>query len=69
MLLGKLPNGVRGVGFFTSKDNPHLVVPYGGIPFESAIQMVASVAGADGVVIESKAGDWVSIVNYILEGC
>jgi hypothetical protein len=61
--LGKVSTGFCGVVFFTSRENVNLVRPYGGIPFEAAIKMAASIPGSDGIIVENLVGDWVSISN------
>jgi hypothetical protein len=51
----------RAVRFFASRNNRHLRRPFAGIVWEEALEMIANIPQADGLVIQSNAAGWVGV--------
>lgn len=52
---------LKAVLLFTSSDNPQLKRPFGGIVWERALEMVAGMPDADGLIIQTNDTAWVGI--------
>ena len=53
--------GLRAVLMFTSKNNPSLKKPFGGIIWEKALEMVINMPQADGLIIQNNDLTWLAI--------
>jgi len=53
--------GLSAVLLFTSNDNPQLKRPFGGIAWERALEMVAGMPKADGLILQNNDAAWVGI--------
>jgi hypothetical protein len=54
-------DGLNAVLFFTSNNSKNLKIPYAGIVWERALEMVASIQKADGLIIQNHDASWVAI--------
>jgi hypothetical protein len=50
----------KAVLFFTSKTSGGLTKPFAGLPWERALEMVAKMPEADGLVLQNAADDWLA---------
>lgn len=59
--LVRVGNSLRAIVLFTSKENPKLKKPFGGIRWQQALEMLVKMPAADGMVIEGASDYWVAI--------
>ena len=55
-----LPNGLNAFVVYTSKENKALPSPFGGAPWERALQIMVAMEQADGLLLVNQTGDTVA---------
>ncbi|PXF30702.1 hypothetical protein WH50_13995 [Pokkaliibacter plantistimulans] len=59
--LARVGEKIRAVVFFTKRENKKLEKSHGGIVWEKALEMVAKMDDADGLIIENSERAWIAI--------
>lgn len=65
--LTSVGNDLRAVVFFISRSDYRLSKPFGGIPWKKALEMVAKMAAADGLLVQNLSDAWIAVKKEKVE--
>ncbi len=57
----RLPNGEHALVLYTSKEDPQLQKPIGGVAFERATRIMLNMKAADGLLVVDDKGDTIAV--------